>query len=195
MLIGIDMDGVIVDFIGRLLETYAQKHGRKFTPDDVHEHSLRKVFGSEQYARMAAIFNQSGFFSWLHPYSGAIGTVEMLLDAGHDIEIISSPTTVHAAAGNNYINGLVAAEKIDWISRHLPRLSTKVTITKRKEMMRVDVLVDDADHNVLPWCQAHPDGTAVLVAQPWNRSVVLPSNAVRAEFIRLPELLQEMAQR
>lgn len=185
-----DLDGVVVDFFTPVFETHFQRTGVKFRQEDLKQHEISTLVGKEVYAEMEAQFNEPGFFAGLKPYPGAVEVVNALLDAGHEIEVVTSPTMIYSPIVNRrVINGRVAAEKIDWVTRHIPRLAANVTITKNKAIVDGDALIDDAEHNVVPWAKAHPKGLAIVIARPWNESMTLPSNSVRCALAEVEGVL------
>jgi 5'(3')-deoxyribonucleotidase len=185
----LDMDGVLCDFMGRVFDVYAERHGRRYTTEEIKAHDLAQSVGRHVYSVMSGIFNEPGFFLSIKPYPGALDVVNEVIDAGHHVEVCSSPTVITDKKGHRKINGLVAHEKVEWISAHLPRLAGQVTITKNKWLVKGDFLIDDADYNIEAWCRAHPAGMGLVVSQPWNRSMVLPTNARRIDLTHLPRAL------
>lgn len=185
----LDMDGVCCDFMGRVFSIYAERHGRLYTDDEILEHDLASTVGWQVYDVMAGIFNEPGFFLALQPYPGAIDVVNEVIDAGHHVEICTSPTVIRGPNGVKKINAHCLHEKLEWIAHHLPRLAKQVTITKNKRLVKGDFLIDDGDHNILPWCQAHPAGLGLVVNRPWNSKMILPQNSRRITLDELPRVL------
>jgi len=188
-IVALDMDGCIADFIGHLFREVERRHGLLLNASDVHHPDLGEVYGWREYDRMRAIFNEQGFFAEIEPYPGAIEAVEALLDAGHHVEICTSPTAIRGPDGVKRINPYCLTEKIEWIARYLPKLAKHVTVTKAKWLVAADYLVDDADYNILPWCERYPDRIGLVVDQPWNRWIALPKNARRMTIHDLPRLM------
>jgi len=184
----VDMDGVLTDFFGSVFDRYFEATGVRYTPDDLKAHEISSLVGKEEYFnRVEPIYNKPGFFADLKPYPGAIETMREVIAEGHSVEIVTAPTLIyHPIAKRRVINGRVAAEKIDWLARHLPEVAERnVTITKDKTNVDGDVFVEDSAHNFVPWAQAHPKGLVYVVARPWNEKDVLPKNAVRGPLAEL----------
>jgi len=188
----LDMDGCVADFHGHLFALYAARYGVVYLPDTFKEHDLVKTVGWPVYRMMVEIFNEPEFFREIPPYPGAVEIVNRLLDDGHTIEICTSPTSVRMPDGTKRINPHCLNGKMDWVARHMPRLSKCVTVTKTKRRVRGDALADDSGHNILPWCEAHPSGTGLVVERPWNESLQLPANARRVRLEDLPEVLRTL---
>lgn len=187
--VALDMDGVLADFMGLLFRRMEQRHGLMLNVSDVTASNLGDVYGWREYDRMKTIFNEPGFFAEIEPYPGAIDAVNTIIDAGHHVEICTSPTAIRDPSGVKKLNPYCLHEKIEWIARYLPRLAKHVTITKAKWLVSADYLVDDADYNIGPWCERYPDRIGLVVDQPWNRRYVLPTNAKRITIHDLPRVV------
>ena len=58
--------------------------------------------------------------------------------------------------------------RAQWIANHFPEISrNNIIIGKRKELYNVDVLIDDAAHNILSSQARYP----ILMRKPWNQNV------------------------
>jgi len=76
-------------------------------------------------------------FSTFEPMKDAIESVQLLIDMGHDIFIASTPP---------WNNPDAWGQKRNWIEKHLPKLSRKVILTHRKDLLIGDILIDDSDY-------------------------------------------------
>jgi len=174
----LDLDGVVVDFFQRLIAVYNKRYpDDMITVEDIN--CELEQLGPERASRFIDIFNEPGWFIELKSLPGAINIVSHYASAGHHILVCTAP----ARYQDGKINGMSAAEKFDWIQRHLPAWGHKISITRDKEFVDGDILVDDTPHNIIKWCDTHPEGIGVLVDQPWNsRWIDLPRNAIRADL-------------
>lgn len=167
--VGVDMDGVVVDLCGHLLQVYGQSEGPsiealdpefkragRYTTEiiktwDIHRHVphgklIYEYFDSESF--------------WLKPpaVTGAVQAMYELHNAGYDLEIVSSP----------WLGKPMDCEqqKRAWIMRHLPFIDQKkVTFTHQKQRVCLDLLIDDKPTT----CQNYP-WNVVCFGQPWNQS-------------------------
>ncbi len=147
------MDGVLCDLAGKWFALYNKEH---------HDHidlAHMPEWGPHLYAKKGkAIYrylSRPGFFRDLAPLPGAIDGVNRLLEAGFDVVIVT-------AARNGQ------RDKRLWVEEHLPFLDTRNLIfAHRKELIRGDVLFDDAPHNLTAFA---PYGLAVAMAYPYNQS-------------------------
>lgn len=182
--VGMDLDGVVVDFFYPLIEKYNEEHRDSLTVFDIK--CELETLGPDKTKKLIKIFNRPGYLKELKPLPGAIDIVKDLLSEEYDITICTAP----ARDLNGIVNGESAAEKVIWLKKWLPELVNKLIITQHKAMITVDILIDDFTHNIINWCDAHPEGIGFLVHQPWNLEFKsLPVNAVRSSLERLSQFL------
>lgn len=179
--IALDLDGVVVDFFRKLVEVYNYRYQKNLTLSDL-DRGLDSLD-----PELVAIFNEPDWFINLDPIPNAIALASQFNDLGYRVTICTAP----ARNLDGLINGRTAAEKFDWIRKWLPFWSNDVIITKHKELVKADILVDDAPYNISAWCERHPEGIGVLVDQPWNKSwKQYPQNAIRGRLADIPWLIE-----
>lgn len=106
-LIFIDMDDTIADFMG--------------------SEAFRDGFVVEKMYEV-------GFFLNLKPIKNSLSSVRRLINAGHDVHILTQPV---AESAISYI------EKVQWISLYFPELVKKIHMTQDKGLFNGDYLIDD----------------------------------------------------
>ncbi|NBT58177.1 hypothetical protein EBT16_05275 [bacterium] len=112
MRILLDMDGITVDFFGPLLAEYYKRTGEYVRLDQITEWDMGSNVTNKQ--ALFEIFHEPGFFERLPPMPGAIKAIQELIHSGHEVVIVSSPCTSHAAS-----------EKINWCKQYLPFIDPK----------------------------------------------------------------------
>lgn len=130
----IDMDGVLCDLVKKWFSVYNTEHRDTLQPEQMVE------WGPHIYARKGkAIYrylSKPGFFLDLEPIPGAVEGVRKLVDLGHDVVVVTAARHGHR-------------DKLDWVQKNLPFLDYRhVVFAHRKELVRGDVLFDDAPHNL-----------------------------------------------
>lgn len=155
----LDMDSVMVDLFGPILDKWNQVFpDRKKTIEDMVSWDLADTFGVEGALWVEALMNLPGFFSNLPYMPGAIETIQELMNLGHDVIIV---TAVPKNAPNAY------AGKIESIKTNMPFFPLRnVFAASRKELIYAHLQFDDGAHNL----EAFP-GLTVAMDQPWNRKV------------------------
>lgn len=153
MICFLDLDGVLVDFVGGAFAL----HGRSL-PRRAVQWDFDKQLGipaADFWAPMGQAFWAG--LDWTPEGRLLLGGIEGLF--GENVVLLTSPCqTVGAVEG-----------KVDWIRQYLPRYSRRFFVGPAKHTIAGPgkVLVDDHEGNVTPFV-AH-GGNAVLVPRPWNR--------------------------
>jgi 5'-nucleotidase len=186
----LDMDGVIAAFHQLLLKKYNQLYNNSYTLDDCKQFEFSKCLGVDVWDKMLEIYNAPGFYSELEVVPGAIKAVDELLEIA-DVEICSALIKIKDKTGKHWLNADCAACKINWIHKHFPKLSESITLTTNKFRYKADILIDDALHNIRPWCLANPEGLGVIINQPWNQTDTLPKNCARAIIEEVPNIVRK----
>lgn len=168
----LDMDGVLCNLIAKWFKAYNEEYG-----DQIDVAALDQ-WGPHRIARAGkAIYkylSQPGFFRDLEPIPGAVGGVRALLERGHDVVIVTAARQGHR-------------DKLAWIREHLPFLPRdNVVFTHRKELVRGDLLLDDAPQNLKAFARY---GIPVAMAYPYNAGVDCLRVADWSEFLTLVDRL------
>lgn len=148
----IDMDGIIVDLLGRWIEVQNRENGSGISVADVTAFDSAVLDNS--------IYNRDGFFDDLDPIPGAIEGVTFLANHGHNITIATSGAS----------NADSARAKIEWVRRHFSHLSwgkNQMMIGSRKHLLSGDVLIDDSPPNVKDWLWFNA-GQAITLKYPYT---------------------------
>lgn len=131
----VDLDGVMVDFIGGWKKIWNQKYPDRQITADPSVFLLEDAYsgiGTEE--EIVGIMQTPEFFLRLDPVPGAIEAFKQMQDTGLQLYICSSPTS----------NSHSHKEKIDWVEMHLGKeWKNKTILTKDKTMVHGDYLIDD----------------------------------------------------
>ena len=160
--IAVDMDDVLVDFVGGLVAAVKTEFGVEVT-----EEQLGKA-GWDLHPLLDPIIGYS-WWSWLRhrewlwanfpAVDGAIGSIERLRHDGHYLELVTSKPTW---AEHNVWK---------WLGKWRPAFN-RVTImdgdTLKVDVTGADVLIDDKPTNCGPFLEQ--GRRAILFARPHNRS-------------------------
>lgn len=158
MRILLDMDGITVDFFGPLLAEYYKRTGEYVRLDQITEWDMGSNVTNKQ--ALFEIFHEPGFFERLPPMPGAIKAIQELIHSGHEVVIVSSPCTSHAAS-----------EKINWCKQYLPFIDPKNIILchhNNKHTVMGDVLIDDNADTAQKYVETHPNSMALTLAYAYN---------------------------
>ncbi|MBQ9910516.1 MAG: NUDIX domain-containing protein [Lachnospiraceae bacterium] len=138
MTILVDMD----DTIEQLLQTWVSdvnaRYGTHAVVDDVKSWDVTKAFPGLTRQQVYEIPDEPGFWGRVKPVPGAVEGLQKLIADGHDIYIVTA---------TQYES--LAEKMSDLLFKYFPFISWRqVIVTKRKQMIRGDVLIDDGPHNL-----------------------------------------------
>jgi len=94
MLIALDIDGVILDFLGHFLKIYNNRNGTSLTTDDITDFlpsgNLDDLIKKKDWDENFDFFVDNGGFSSLPSFEGARVAIENIIKAGHHIVYITA---------------------------------------------------------------------------------------------------------
>lgn len=131
--VGIDLDGVIFDFDGRMLQEFA-KRGIYFSSTQEMQKEIPKDHNLILLHRK--IRAEKGFFRDLDLLPGALEHV-LQLKKNHDIYFISTPEVTNPTCCQDKLHGIASIFGEDMLC--------KTIFTHDKTLIRVDVLIDDKE--------------------------------------------------
>lgn len=158
--IGIDLDNTVLDATSAHLRYYNQASGLSFTPDDVNDFYIYRLYGWDKTER-EAVYNMYGHdIHWNSaPYPMAAETLRQLFDR-HQLTIITARPQ------------LFREVTVKWLEHHnIHYHNIILTDYKLQECVRsmVDVLIDDGPHYAEAFALAKRP--VILYEQPYNLSV------------------------
>ncbi|MCQ6563524.1 5' nucleotidase, NT5C type [Paenibacillus mendelii] len=160
MHIGIDLDNTILDATSAHLQYYNIASGLSFTPDDVNDFYLYRLYGWDR-AERDAIYSQYGHdIHWNSaPFPMAVEILQQLFEQ-HLISIITARPL------------LFLDVTTEWLKYHNINYHTITLIENKLQACvhsKVDVLIDDGPHYAEEFALANKP--VILYEQPYNLSV------------------------
>lgn len=159
MRILLDMDGVVVDFMGPWLEMYNHLTNEGVELDQIKSMKTRKWVGDPM--TLMRIKDSVGFVRNLPPKDGAIDGVKELIKLGHEIVFVSNGTNCPTSGH----------EKRDWLKYHFHKewQYAPLVLTYHKHLVRGDCLLDDNPKNLE---KLHSSTTPLLWHYSYNSDVL-----------------------
>lgn len=160
MHIGIDLDNTILDATSAHLHYYNQVSGLSFTPDDVNDFYLYRLYGWNKAERDAIYTKYGHDIHWnSSPLPMAVEILQQLFSQ-HQISIITARPI------------LFRDVSIEWLQHHkINYHNIKLVENKLQECIysKVDVLIDDGPH----YAEEFPlvNKPVILYEQPYNMSI------------------------
>ena len=155
MILLIDMDGVVVDFVRPWLERYNALTGENVKYSDITGPNTSKFVGEPFLLKK--IKDSVGFISRLPPIKDAVETITELHNSGNEIVFVSNGTNCPTSGH----------EKRDWLKFYFHRLwkFPPLVLTHKKHYVRGDVLLEDTSKNLE---DLHVDTKGLLFHQKYN---------------------------
>lgn len=180
MLIGVDLDGVLVDFMSSFLNYYNHVYGTNLTRDQIYTYDLWKIFGEtrEKAIQKISDFYKTHHFNSLEPIQDSIEAIDTLKQ-NHDLVVITS-------RHNDIIEGTKR-----WLEKYFPNKFSEVYLTnqysldedyRRKSDICLDLGINVLIEDSLDYAkECIPKTRVLLFDQPWNQSQKLPESITRVK--------------
>ena len=138
MILLVDMDDTIEQLLRAWVDGVNKEYGFSVEYDDIKEWNVSAAFPGLSWKQVYDIPMRPGFWKTVEPIPGAAEALLRLTEAGHEIYIVTA-TPFDSVP-----------EKISgYLFEHFPFLRwDQVIITGKKQLIRGDVLIDDAPHNL-----------------------------------------------
>lgn len=156
----IDMDCILVDMGQYWLDVYREAGGEKVDFNDVVEYDMTKAV--KDPFLFLNVLHREGFFVNMKPMPGAEKYMDMLIDKGFDVVILTQPprNSVYAVR-----------EKTEWVQKYIPKYDTSnMVFCHRKELVHGDVLFDDRPSHLINWAAKHRKGITATIVYSYNKN-------------------------
>src|SRR3990167_2168837 len=160
----VDIDGVMCDLVGEVLNRLNKRLGTKFKQDKIKEWNFfapeSVIFTEEEMRHINEIMKEEGLTNECSLITDAKETLEKLKEQGHEIIWLTAPWK-HSKTW--------CYDRTLWIERELGHISKNTIFAWNKEDIPGDVLIDDNPEFIMKWQNKHSSkGLAYLFRQPWN---------------------------
>ena len=168
MLIACDVDGVAADLHTEWLRRYNRDYADTLTLDRLTSWDLHRYTKPECGHRVYDYLSDHDLYEHVSPVAGAAAVIDAWRTAGHRVIFLSACTYG------------MTDQKAQWLVRHGFSLGRKrgalpddFIPIREKHLVRADVLIDDAPHNLEAWWH-HNRRPSVVVSMPYNFTLRLP---------------------
>ena len=154
--IAVDVDGIINNLIPRAIAVYNERYNASLVLDDFDKYKIEECLAHKEAQRFLDIFKEEEFWGSLTPLKDSIWGVKQFVESGYD---------VYFATATHYSN---FAWKVEWLKHFFGMVpEKKIICIHNKELLKVDVLIDDCIDNLLSsiWFER------VTLDYPWNRDI------------------------
>jgi 5'(3')-deoxyribonucleotidase len=156
MIIAIDMDNVLCNLQEVIVNLFNERHGTNYTLESFTDYDVARNLPKNEAVLMKNMYWEDNLYSNIMPLSGAQNTIEKLINAGHQVYIVSD------VIPKTYV------EKVEWIRFYFPHIDeAHIIAMKHKHLIRCDVMIEDNLQNLL----ASPYYERICFDYAWNRNV------------------------
>lgn len=176
----VDLDGVLVDFIGGACNKLGKPPLDPYPPGLWEIWKVLHMEEADFWTRIDDYFFWSSL-PWMPDGYSILQAAEKAFGEEH-VFLLSSP-----AYSPNCWSG-----KATWVKQQLPQYSRRLILTPAKHLLAATggCLVDDSEKNVNTW----HGGTPILVPRPWNRHHAMAGNALEITRRNLQDVAQKLSQ-
>lgn len=158
----VDVDNVLEDLNTPWVNAINKKYGTSVQPSEIIDWDITKFFSGLSKTQVFSPLHSKELWDLLTPLENSQKIMKSLIDDGHRILIVTSahPDTIPF--------------KYNFLKRYFPFIPFKdVIITSHKQMVKGDILIDDAPHNL-------KDGEylGILMDAPHNKEYNESSQAI-----------------
>ncbi|VVB72473.1 5' nucleotidase, deoxy (Pyrimidine), cytosolic type C protein (NT5C) [uncultured archaeon] len=156
MKIAVDIDGVLADQVGAVLNIIEKEYGQKYSKSDVN--CAHWIFeGRDIWLEIAKCLADQEYVLRVPPIERSRAAIRKL--AEHDVFVVTARRPNPEAATRK------------WLETYFPCLKGYFYAkTGTKHLIPSDVLVDDFDLNIVEFVKSDPERTGILFTQPWSRN-------------------------
>ena len=156
MVIAIDMDNCICNLQEVVVSLFNKRYNTNYAVEDFTDYDVAHILPKNQAVLMKTMYGEENLYGNIKPLTGSQNAVEKLINAGHQVYIVSDiiPKTY--------------AEKVEWIKFYFPQIDeAHICAMKHKHMFKCDVMIEDNLQNLL----AKPYYERICFDYAWNRGV------------------------
>lgn len=138
MVILVDLDNVLINTGEAWVEILNERHGTTVKYDDISEWDMTKFFPSLTRDEVYMPLSDGSVWSRVSPIPGARETIEMLMFEGDDVYVLTSSSL-----------NTIGKKWKEVLQKYFPMiLHSHVIVAEHKQMIKGDVLIDDAPFNL-----------------------------------------------
>lgn len=179
MVILIDLDNVLIKTGEAWVAEINSRHGTSVAYDDITWWEIEDFFPSLTHDEVYAPLTDGSAWDRVTPVDGAQEYVQKLIDDGHDLYIATSSSL-----------NTIGKKWTDIIRKFFPIIPhNNVIVSHAKQMIRADVLIDDAPFNIVGG-----EYTGILFDAPHNREYAASNCSIKRakSWKEVYDLIEEM---
>lgn len=172
MIVLLDCDGILCNFIGGVLDVVQYVTGTRHEYEEIDQWDFWPCLNLDPTDKFAVdvYLKSCGFCSKLRPMPGAR---EAVAELQKRCEVYCVTVPYHG-------NKTWCHERTEWLWREVGIPASQIIFTESKHMVRGNVLIDDKPDNLSSWSYSEEGNSlCVLWNRPWNEGAQV--NAVKVD--------------
>jgi 5'(3')-deoxyribonucleotidase len=158
LIIGFDLDAIIIDLIRPWLNWYNTEHGDCITVDDIKQYKIERFAKKTNTEGIFKFFDEAENYAACPVLPGAAEGLKQLEEQGHDIII-----TTATSGQTPHLKWHLVKKAAPWLH------PDNVMAGARKERLWLDVFVDDAPKNIVKYRNTWPKSQIATISYPYNQ--------------------------
>ena len=171
MVIGIDLDNIVVNTTETVLNYLAERGAPKRTLEDIKDYWLEKSFPPEYALLVKEAFESKYMWKQIQLIDGAYEYIKKLYEDGHEIWFVTSSLPENLDKKIKHLTRNLDFFPDDYIWRHTINIH-------KKQLLKLDVLVDDCYDNLV----GSRDYWSICYKYPWNYEDCDKDNRMNMDF-------------
>lgn len=159
MLLGFDLDGVVVDSPQQVVNYVNERLGLNLCMNDFKTYSMEDALPDQYRWIISAAFKDCEMWRKVKLIDGAYKTIKKLYEEGHEIWFVTSSLPSNLRKKINHL-----ARNLDFLPKDYVWLHT--INTQCKQIIKVDILVDDGLFNLT----GNKDYFSICYDMPYNQT-------------------------
>ncbi|MCL2699455.1 MAG: hypothetical protein FWE68_04005 [Defluviitaleaceae bacterium] len=133
----VDLDEVLNNLLDCWVDYLNERHNTNANPQDLKVWNVNALFPALTAEEADRPLYEDALWKRLSPRAGSVEYLKKFIDDGHDVLVVTASVYQTIPA------------KMNWLFDNYPYLSWEnVIITKRKQLIQADILIDDGIHNL-----------------------------------------------
>lgn len=159
MVLGFDLDGVVVDSPQQVVNYVNERLGLNLTMDDFKTYSMEDALPDQYKWIIDTAFKDPAMWKKVGLIDGAYEVIKKLWDEGHDIYFVTSSLPQNLKKKIGHLARNLDFFPKDYVWRHTIN-------TQCKQLIKLDVLTDDALFNLV----GNREYVSICVDMPYNQT-------------------------
>ena len=158
--IGVDVDGVLGDFVNPVLNTVNEIYGTYYKEADIIKFNMEEIIGKEEMQNAMKVLEEKSFVLSMSIYEGAIDNINVIRKMFWVNRIVFVTSPYYSYKSWVY-------ERFEWLKNNFNASKDDVIFTSDKTLFNGDILIDDYHKNLQKWIDLKRTG--IKLERPWNK--------------------------